>query len=44
VSERGLVWHGLAADALARKHGQVAALATQLLDFFGPVLRSRRES
>jgi NAD(P)H-hydrate epimerase len=40
AAERGLVWHGLAADALARKHGQVAVATTQLLDFLGPVLRS----
>ncbi|AKC83445.1 carbohydrate kinase [Verrucomicrobia bacterium IMCC26134] len=39
TADRGLVWHGLAADALARKHGQVAVAATQLLDFLGPVLR-----
>lgn len=43
AAARGLVWHGLAADALARKHGQVATVTTQLLDFFGPVLRSRGE-
>ena len=37
---RGVLWHGLAADALARAHGQTAVMTTQLLDFLGPVLRS----
>jgi ADP-dependent NAD(P)H-hydrate dehydratase / NAD(P)H-hydrate epimerase len=36
---RGTVWHGLAADALARAHGQVAVTTTQLLDFMPGVLR-----
>ncbi len=36
---RGVVWHGMAADALARAHGQTAVQVTQLLDFLGPVLR-----
>lgn len=36
---RGMVWHGLAADALARAHGQVAVTTTQLLDFMPVVLR-----
>jgi NAD(P)H-hydrate epimerase len=36
---RGTVWHGLAADALARTHGQVAVNVTQLLDFLPSVLR-----
>jgi NAD(P)H-hydrate epimerase len=39
AAARGVVWHGLAADAMARKHGQVAVHTTQLLDFLGPVLR-----
>ncbi len=39
AAARGVVWHGLAADAMARKHGQVALHTTQLLDFLGPVLR-----
>lgn len=39
AAARGAVWHGLAADALARAHGQVSVPTTQLLDFFGPVLR-----
>lgn len=29
---RGVVWHGLAADLLARERGQVAAQTTQLID------------
>ena len=37
---RGVVWHGLAADALARAHGQVAVHTTQWLDFLPVVLRS----
>jgi NAD(P)H-hydrate epimerase len=36
---RGAVWHGLAADALARSRGQTSATATQLLDFLPEVLR-----
>ena len=36
---RGTVWHGLAADALARTHGSVAIRTTQVLDFLGTVLR-----
>lgn len=36
---RGVVWHGLAADALARAHGAVAVRTTQLLDFLAPALR-----
>ncbi|MFA6962637.1 MAG: NAD(P)H-hydrate dehydratase [Opitutaceae bacterium] len=36
---RGLVWHGLAADALAREHGQVAVTTSQVLDFMPAVLR-----
>jgi hydroxyethylthiazole kinase-like uncharacterized protein yjeF len=36
---QGVVWHGMAADLLARAHGQVAVQTTQLLDFLGPVLR-----
>ncbi len=39
AAARGVVWHGLAADALARKHGQTAVQVTQLLDFLAPVLR-----
>ena len=39
AAARGVVWHGLAADALARAHGQVAVQTTQLLDFLPAVLR-----
>jgi NAD(P)H-hydrate epimerase len=35
----GTVWHGRAADTLARAHGQVAVTAVQLLDFLPEVLR-----
>ncbi len=35
---RGTVWHGLAADLLARDHGQVAVQTTQLLDHLQPAL------
>ena len=37
---RGVTWHGLAADALARKHGQTSVHTTQLLDFLPEVLRT----
>jgi NAD(P)H-hydrate epimerase len=40
---RGVVWHGLAADLLARTHGQVAVHTTQLLDFLAPALRGLPE-
>lgn len=36
---RGVAWHGMAADALARAHGATAVRTTQLLDFLAPVLR-----
>lgn len=39
AAARGVVWHGLAADALARTHGQVAVPVTALLDFLPQVLR-----
>ncbi len=39
AAARGVVWHGLAADALARAHGQVAVTVTQLLDHLPAVLR-----
>jgi len=39
AAARGVVWHGLAADALAQTHGQVAVQTTQLLDFLPAVLR-----
>ncbi len=36
---RGVVWHGLAADLLAREHGQVAPRTTELIDYLGKALR-----
>lgn len=39
AAARGVVWHGLAADALARAHGQAAVAITQLLDFLPAALR-----
>ena len=39
AAARGVVWHGRAADALARARGQVAVQTTQLLDFLPTVLR-----
>ena len=36
---RGVVLHGLAAQQLARHHGQVMVHTTQLLDYLSPVLR-----
>jgi ADP-dependent NAD(P)H-hydrate dehydratase / NAD(P)H-hydrate epimerase len=39
AAARGVVWHGLAADALARAHGQTAVRTTQLLDFLPTALR-----
>jgi NAD(P)H-hydrate epimerase len=37
---RGVVWHGRAADLLARAHGQVAVENSQLLEQLGPALLS----
>jgi NAD(P)H-hydrate epimerase len=39
AAARGVVWHGMAADRLARTRGQVAVATTELLDHLGPVLR-----
>jgi len=39
AAARGVTWHGLAADALARAHGQTAVYTTQLLDFLPVALR-----
>ncbi len=39
AASRGVVWHGLAADALARERGQVAVRTTELLEFLPAVLR-----
>jgi NAD(P)H-hydrate epimerase len=36
---RGVVLHGLAAQRLARQHGQVMVHTTQLLDYLPQVLR-----
>jgi NAD(P)H-hydrate epimerase len=39
---RAAAWHGMAADLLARAHGQAAVRTLQLLDFLAPVLREYR--
>jgi hydroxyethylthiazole kinase-like uncharacterized protein yjeF len=39
AAARGVTWHGLAADWLARTHGQAAVQITQLLDFLSDALR-----
>jgi ADP-dependent NAD(P)H-hydrate dehydratase / NAD(P)H-hydrate epimerase len=39
AAARGVVWHGMAADTLARAHGQTALVTTQVLDFLGEALR-----
>lgn len=39
---RATVWHGLAADALARARGQTSATVTQLVDLLPAVLRGIR--
>ena len=39
AAARGVVWHGTAADALARAHGQTSVVTTQVLDFLGVALR-----
>ena len=36
---RAAMWHGMAADRLARAHGQAAVRTLQLLDFLAPALR-----
>ena len=41
AAARGVLWHGLAADALARQHGQVAVTTTQVLDFLPKILRKQ---
>jgi ADP-dependent NAD(P)H-hydrate dehydratase / NAD(P)H-hydrate epimerase len=38
AAAQGVVWHGLAADILARDRGQVAVQTTQLLDYLQPAL------
>jgi len=42
AAARGVVWHGLAADALARARGQVAVSTTALLDHLSEALREER--
>lgn len=39
AAARGVVWHGRAADLLARARGQTAVQVTQLLDFLPDALR-----
>lgn len=39
AAARGVVWHGLAAEALARRRGQVAVRTTEVLEELGTVLR-----
>ncbi|MEI6861683.1 MAG: NAD(P)H-hydrate dehydratase, partial [Verrucomicrobiota bacterium] len=39
AAARGVAWHGLAADWLARTHGQTSVTTTQLLDFLPAALR-----
>jgi hydroxyethylthiazole kinase-like uncharacterized protein yjeF len=36
---RGVVWHGRAADLLARAHGQVAVEISEILEQLGPALK-----
>lgn len=38
AAARGVVWHGLAADLLARDQGQVAVQTTQWLEYLQPAL------
>ena len=40
---QGLVWHGLAADRLARHQGSTSAVATDLLNHLAPVLTDRND-
>jgi NAD(P)H-hydrate epimerase len=40
VAARGVVWHGRAADLLARTHGQVAVEISQILEQLGPGLQT----
>jgi NAD(P)H-hydrate epimerase len=42
AAARGAVWHGIAADFLARAHGQTAVQTTQLLDYLDEAIRMRR--
>ena len=40
AAARGVVWHGMAADGLARAFGQTPVRVTQLLDFLPTALRA----
>jgi ADP-dependent NAD(P)H-hydrate dehydratase / NAD(P)H-hydrate epimerase len=40
---KGVVWHGMAADRLARARGQTAVQISQLLEHLGPVLREEAQ-
>ena len=40
AAARGVVWHGLAADCLARANGQTPVCVSQLLDFLPAALRA----
>ena len=40
AAARGVVWHGMAADAWARSQGQVAGTTTQLLEYLPTALRT----
>ncbi len=40
AAARGVVWHGRAADLLARAHGQVAVEISQILEQLGPGLHT----
>ena len=37
---RGVIWQGIAADLLARSHGQIAVQTTQILNFLAAALRN----
>ncbi len=41
---RGVTWHGLAADSLARARGQVSARTTELIEFLPAALRESSPS
>jgi NAD(P)H-hydrate repair Nnr-like enzyme with NAD(P)H-hydrate dehydratase domain len=40
AAARGVVWHGMTADCLARAHGQTPICVTQWLDFLPAALRA----
>ncbi len=40
---RGVIWHGMAADRLARAHGQAPVRVLQVLDFLAAALRDPAE-